>query len=316
MLFLTLLLATGCSDKDSSDADDTAPTGETSDDTGTAAADDTEGPSAPDDTVTPDDTDNTAETGVETGVETGDTATTEPADCTGGSGWAPGDWISDVGEDSSDYLATAYIHVPKDLPPCAPLMVYGHGGDRAGGFIEGVWDDRLDAKLVELADTLGYVLIVPGVQEESATGPHLWGNEAIVLDHMTALVDAAWENADLDRGRTWFVGMSAGCHMSVWLGLYELEPWTAIGSVACGLGSAFDYPTSPPETLLPFYVAHDPEDTVVPYEYSEYLVEKLEENGHAYTFKTTDAPGVSSHAWEEGLTEAMVAWFNENSVSP
>ena len=317
MSLLPLLLALGsftaCGDKDSTDDDTTTDetggtTDVTTDDTGTPPTDDT-GVTTTDDTDTtpPDDTD----TGTAPTDDTG-TTITEPDSCSGGSGWAPGDWISDIGEDSSEYLATAYIHVPEDLPPCAPLVFYGHGGNSAGGFADGTWDDRLNADLVELDDTLGYVLIVPGVQEGSATSPHSWGSEAIVLDHMTDLVDAAWENADLDRDRTWFIGMSAGCHMAVWLGLYELEPWTDIGAVACGLGGYFDYPETAPKKLMPFYVAHDPEDTVVPYSYSEYLVEKLDEHGHDYIFTTTDAPGATSHAWEDGLTESMIEWFSSN----
>jgi hypothetical protein len=286
-------------------------TGETGDPTG-ADGDDTDTgedltpPQETGDTAPPEET---ASDDTSPPEETGDTGPVATPDCSGGSGWATGGWLSDVGESSDKYLATAFVYVPKILPDCAPLLFWGHGGTAAGGYVDGEWADPQGTGLVALADKLGFVLIAPGV----GAGQHYWGDEPVVLDHLQALVEAAWDGADLDRDRTWFIAQSAGCYQSVYMGLYIGEPWTGIGAVACGLGGYYDYPSTPLDERVPFYVAHDPTDTVVPYSRSEYLAEKLEEYGHTYTFDAFEAGG-NGHGWGETLSADMLTWLYKNAT--
>ena len=170
--------------------------------------------------------------------------TEPPMDCSGGSGWPPGGSLVDVGGGS------AYIWVPKSLPPCAPLVFFGHGGSAAGGYVSGEWLGYEGTDLPALADQLGFVLVVPGVEEGPST-THSWSLSSDTIDWLTALVEAAWGGVDLDRDRVSFIGTSAGGHMAVYLGLYVVSPWTGIGSLSAGLGGYFDYPSPPPEPRAP-----------------------------------------------------------------
>ncbi len=234
----------------------------------------------------------------------GDTSTTT-SDCSGGSGWATGGWILE-GVSSAEYTETAFIYVPADLPACAPLVFFGHGGGNAGGYVNGAWMDPLGTGLPELADTWGFAFIAPGVAE-GGSGDHLWGDEPEVLAHMDAMIEGAWGGLDLDRERLWFIGQSAGGHMAVYLGLYLAEPWTGIAVISAGLGGYFDYPEPEPALKVPFFVAHDPNDTVVDYSASEYLAEQLEAHGHAYTFDEWDLGG---HGWNATLSQTILDWLN------
>jgi predicted esterase len=241
-------------------------------------------------------------------TDTGGADTADPGapDCSGGSGWTPGGWLSTEGGGS------AYIYVPKALPACAPLLFFGHGGSQPGSYIAGDWTGYDDAMLEELAESWGYVLIVPGVQE--GNGSHSWSLSASTTTWLEALVESAWAGADLDRGRTWLIGTSAGGHIAGWQGLYELSYWTGIGSFSSGIGSYYDYPEPPPERLLPFYVAHDPEDIIVPYAYSVALAEALEEHGHDYLFEDVDR-GTGGHTgWPEGMVEAALDFLNSHTA--
>jgi predicted esterase len=186
------------------------------------------------------------------------------------------------------------------------------GGSQPGSYIAGDWTGYDDAMLEELAESWGYVLIVPGVQE--GNGSHSWSLSASTTTWLEALVESAWAGADLDRGRTWLIGTSAGGHIAGWQGLYELSYWTGIGSFSSGIGSYYDYPEPPPERLLPFYVAHDPEDIIVPYAYSVALAEALEEHGHDYLFEDVDR-GTGGHTgWPEGMVEAALDFLNSHTA--
>ena len=225
--------------------------------------------------------------------------TEPPMDCSGGSGWPPGGSLVDVGGGS------AYIWVPKSLPPCAPLVFFGHGGSAAGGYVSGEWLGYEGTDLPALADQLGFVLVVPGVEEGPST-THSWSLSSDTIDWLTALVEAAWGGVDLDRDRVSFIGTSAGGHMAVYLGLYVVSPWTGIGSLSAGLGGYFDYPSPPPEPRLPFFVAHDPEDTIVSYAASEYLVEALEDHDHPVVFEDWERGPDGHLGWPEGIMEAAI----------
>ncbi len=228
-----------------------------------------------------------------------DTAEPSLADCSGGSGWSPGAWVTVI-----DGTSTLVV-VPEDLPPCAPLLLHGHGGTAAGGFRDGTWDDSLGTDFQELASTWGFVLMVPGVEEGGGV-THVWnlGDTAT----LAAMVYEAWDKLDMDRNRAWFNGQSAGGHMACYTGLYDPGPMTGISVISAGLGKYFDYPEVEPAVKLPFYLGHDPDDTVVDYAYSENLASELEAHGHEYLFQDWDM-GATGHGWNPDLSEAILSWL-------
>ena len=223
-------------------------------------------------------------------------------DCSGGSGWEPGHGflVSNGG--------SAYFFVPESGTDCSPMVFWGHGGNNAGTANNSIWNDPLHTGLVRLADEQGFVLVVPGV-EEGGDGMHEWGDEPERLNRLDAFVEEAWASADLDRNRTWFIGQSAGGHMSCYLGLYQPDPWDAVAVISAGLGGYFDYPSVEPDPKLPFFVAHDPDDQVVPYSYSEQLVSDLGAHGHHYECQDDCEMGGNGHSWSKGLSHEIVTWF-------
>ncbi len=248
------------------------------------------------DTGTQQETGEPGETG-ETG-ETGDTGP-DNRDCSGGSGWEPGGFTSEV-----DGLSVMVL-VPEDLPACAPVLAFGHGGTSCGRIIQGDWNDPQGTGLEDLAATMGFVLIIPGVRE-GEDYDHTWSTS--MAEPINAHFQQAWEMADIDRNRTWFYGQSAGGHMAVYMGLYA--EGTATGIAVIGAGDAgVSYPSQEPSVKLPFYVGHDPTDSVVPYQYSESLVADLEIHGHEYIFEDWSLGG-SGHGLTPELSAAVVEWLD------
>ena len=183
----------------------------------------------------------------------------------------------------------------EDTPACAPLAVFAHGGNSPGGTGgDGFWlGDPLG--LVQQAGPRGFVVMVPGLEEGDHI-EHTWSLGAVPqLEEAIATVE---ENVDIDTNKILFVGTSAGGHMAAYYGLYEPGRPTHISVLSAGIGGYFDYPDEEPDPKLPFFVGHDPKDTVVPYSYSEDLAADLEAHGHEYVFVDFVAGG----DWHHGAT--------------
>jgi predicted esterase len=233
------------------------------------------------------------------GGDSGDGGTDAYVGCSDGSGWTEGGAIVEVG------TMSAYLYVPADLPACAPLLLFAHGGSNAGSFIDGRWTDFLGTGLVEGADFRGYVLLVPGVGE-SKNEEHQWALS--MTTDLNALVEEAWANLDLDRDQTWMIGQSAGGHMTTWQALTDPAHFSGVGIVSAGIGGYFDYPEVEPDPKLPVFVAHDPDDAVVPYSYSEQLAADLDEHGHQYRFEDWDL-GEGGHGWTPDVGFTIIDWL-------
>ncbi|MCB9742894.1 MAG: hypothetical protein H6741_05280 [Alphaproteobacteria bacterium] len=224
-----------------------------------------------------------------------------PPDCTG---------IQDLG-DGKFFLevegASFWVLVPAEAPDCAPVFLFGHGGSSPGGTDnQGHWRDT-GTGLAALAPTAGFILVVPFLENSPMT-EHAWQeSDAELLDAMVEEVASRW---DIDRNRVLFAGTSAGGHMASYYGLYRPQVPKAIAVLSAGLGGYFDYPETEPEPLLPFYVAHDPDDEIVPYSYSEHLVEQLELHGHEYVFEQLDL-GENGHFANEAAWAGVVGWWME-----
>ncbi len=250
------------------------------------------------DTSAPSDTSEVADT-----AQGADTAAVDPGpDCSGGSGWEEGHAFLEQNG------GPAYAFVPEGGADCAPVVFWGHGGGNAGGANGEIWTDPLRTGLVKLADEHGFVLIVPGVSAKG-DGSHEWSKDFTRLNRLEGFLEQAETGADIDRTRIWFIGQSAGGHMSAYLGLYVTDPWDSVAVISAGIGGYFDYPDPAPARKLPIFVAHDPDDQVVPYSYSEQLVSDLEANGHRYEFQDTWTMGDNGHGWAEGLSDAILDWM-------
>ena len=200
-------------------------------------------------------TDTTRLTDTDTAEDVGGGA----SDCSGGAGLAAGDHF--IEQDG----VPVWVRVPAELPACAPLLLWGHGGQSPGDFLAD-WSDPTGTGLHELARSAGMVFVAPGVVE----GPeqsHSWSYGDDVW--IEALIEALMAELDLDRRRVWWVGNSAGGFLGLWLGLNAPDHFTAMGIISSGgVGTYFDYPSPEPSRKLPFYLAHDPEDQITDYSLS------------------------------------------------
>jgi predicted esterase len=216
-----------------------------------------------------------------------------PSLCSGGSGAPEGGTFYTVGGDSY------WVFVPRDLPDCAPLLLFGHGGNNQGNVMNGMWTDMMQTGLLDEAQARGFVLMVPFLEDVEGPQEHSWqlGLEA----EMQGFITDAGERLDLDLARVRFAGTSAGGHMACYWGLYDPHGVTSVAVLSAGIGSYFDYPEPEPDPKLHFTVIHDPNDHVVPYSRSEQLVADLEAHGHPYVFETPELGG-NGHGWSPEAT--------------
>ena len=278
---LSVCLLLACGDKDGGSADDGGGGG----DGGSGGSGGDDGGSGGDD----------GGSGGDSGGDDGSTDT-----CSGGSGFSEGDFFLDVDGHS------AWVLVVPGTPACAPVLLMGHGGGSPGAYDEGRWMDALNTGFEREAGERGFILVVPFLEDSAEWQEHTWSlSETAVID---GFVEALGAGIDIDTAEVLFVGQSAGGHMAVYQGLYEPGVVTRIAAVSSGIGAYFDYPEPAPELKLPFYVAHDPGDEIVPYSYSEQLAADLEANGHDYVFED-HLMGEGGHRWAPEVTAAILDWW-------
>ena len=240
----------------------------------------------------------TDDTGVDGGTGGDDGGTEDP--CSGGTGLGEGDFFIEA-----DGFSAWVLKVPG-TPACAPVMLFGHGGSNVGAYVENRWLDALNTGLDGRVAERGYILVVPFLEDKAEITEHTWSLEQ--TDVIDAFVDALAEGADIDTSKVLFVGQSAGGHMAVYQGLYQPGRVTHTVAVSSGIGAYFDYPEPEPSLKLPFFVAHDPQDEVVPYAYSEQLAADLDAHGHDYVFNDYTL-GEGGHRWSPELTDALLDWW-------
>lgn len=138
----------------------------------------------------------------------------------------------------------AHVHVPADLPPGAPLVVVLHGCTQsAASYDHGTgWSN--------LADRHGFALLFP--EQVRANNPNLcfnWfvpgdiGREGGEAESIASMVEAVLAEHDLDRGRVFITGLSAGGAMTAVM-LATYPELFAGGAIIGGLpyGCASDIP--------------------------------------------------------------------------
>jgi hypothetical protein len=252
-------------------------------------------PDGPDDTGA-----DTSDTGSNTDTDSGDTDAYVP-DCSAGSGLDDGQF---------EFFAvdgvSAWLFAPPDLPPCANLFVFLHGGNSPGGTNgDGFWND-MGTELPLQAGPNHYALLVPGL-EDAPSSNHPWSYDQV--DTLDGMIDQAHARLDLDRGRALVAGTSAGGVMAGYYGLYQPGKQSHMVVASAGFGGGqYDYPPEEPDPKLPFYVAHDPDDDVAPYYLSEDFVEELLSHGHDVTFEDFEGSG-GGHMWSPTLTQQVLDWW-------
>lgn len=201
---------------------------------------------------------------------------------------------------------STYVHVPAGSGPCAPLVVFLHGTLGAGTWDGTSWVEPRETHLAEAADMLGFVLVVPGVAASGDT--HDWALSDVGAGEVDAAIEGVQVGYSVDAEATFVMGVSKGGLMAAWYGLYHPERARGIGVVSGGY--TFDYPSSEPTPKLPYYVAHDPDDSVSPYEDAVRLSEDLAAHGHVVHFEDW-ALGEDGHGWNPDLPADMFGYFME-----
>jgi len=252
-----------------------------------------DGNTAPDDSTIADSADS---------ADTADSAAEEEGpDCSGGTGGEVGYSFYEV--DGHSY----WLYLPPAAQECAPLLLFGHGGNQNGTVRDGFWQDMMGTLLPYEAEERGFAFMIPFL--EDVDGPQEHGWDLGLVDPMVAMIEDASARFDIDRNQVMFAGTSAGGHMACYWGLYEPRGITAVTVMSAGIGGYFDYPETEPDPKLPFIVGHDEEDEIVPYRYSKKLAKELEAHGHEYVFHTMDL-GPGGHGWtHEASTAVLDSWL-------
>jgi predicted esterase len=156
---------------------------------------------------------------------------------------------------------TARIYLPEE-PAGAGVLYLWHGlGDNVSNF-----SAALQAQT--LAQTYGWIVVVPSMEPAVGLMPALWGFPSLLggipdadlalFDDLAACIDATW---DIDRSRIYTLGFSGGALWSSYLVLHRSEVLAGAVSLSGGVSPAdqdppttFHYET--PLRQLPVLLGH------------------------------------------------------------
>lgn len=221
--------------------------------------------------------------------------------CSNGAGMARGDafFTTDAGD-------SFWVLYPDPVPDCAPVVVWLHGGDNVGGYDAGRYLSPLPTGIDLLTNVFGYALLVPYLEDDRDV-PHAWtGDEAPAMEAMLATLAL---QANIDQDEVMVMGHSAGGFMATRWALERPDRLTRAAVVGAGLCGDVTYPDAPPVPALPFQLAHDPADDVVPFSCSEALRDALDAGGHEVVLDEWEDMG---HGWASGLTDSLlIPWLGE-----
>jgi len=171
-----------------------------------------------------------------------------------------------------DSLERSYLtHIPDNFngTGTVPLVIAIHGG---GG------DGEAMVKLTEggfnkLADEEGFVVIYPDAIEKNwndgrsgeETGYRAHLENIDDVGFISALIDSAIENLNIDRTRVYVTGISNGAMMTLRLGCELSDKIAAIAPVAGNIPENL-YPGCNPDTFISVMLINGVGDPLVPYE--------------------------------------------------
>ena len=171
-----------------------------------------------------------------------------------------------VGESTRTYR----LYVPRALPKNAPLVVVLHGSGESGAQIRmetGYGFDRL-------ADRRGFAVVYPDAasfdwNDCSRVGDFaVHGREVDDVAFLLALVEKLVVERDLDRGRVFATGVSAGGFMSLRLALEAPSRFRAVAAVSANVPAPNNFkcrPTAGASILM----MNGTKDPLVPYDGGE-----------------------------------------------
>ncbi len=192
-------------------------------------------------------------------------------------------------------LGFPYIeYKPEKAEKGLPLIVFLHG---AG--------ERDDGRGLPLAEKHGFhkifgqkdyefVYLIPQIPRGT-----FWGARQETL---TAFIKKAIKKYDIDEKRVYLTGLSMGGIGTWCTALSEPELFSAIVPM-CGIG--YEWMAS---TLnMPIWVFHGDQDTAVPVEHSDKMVEALRKAGKNVRY--TRYEGVGHNCWDYACNEETLEWL-------
>lgn len=165
-----------------------------------------------------------------------------------------------------------YVYVPATLPTGpAPLVVLLHG---AGGTAL-----RIMARLSAIADSVGFVLLVP--DSRGPTWDGIRGEYGPDIAYIDSALKVAFSRASIDPARVIVSGFSDGASYALGLGRINGDLFTRVVAFSPGFVTP-GAPTGKPEV----YITHGNADPILPYEdTSMRIVPALKRAGYAVTLK-------------------------------
>ena len=180
-----------------------------------------------------------------------------------------------------------------------PLVLFLHGIGERGDDLEAVKVHGL-AKVVEQRPDFPFVVVSPQCPDGT-----LWPDHHLGLK---GLVDMIITKYAVDRDRVYLTGLSMGGYGTWSLAMMYPDLFAAIAPI-CGGGN--------PDWVgvlkdVPVWAFHGAEDTVVPLEQSQRMVDALRTDGG--TAKLTVYPGVGHDAWTRTYdNQELYDWLLEHS---
>jgi predicted peptidase len=209
------------------------------------------------------------------------------ADSPDENGAVPGQQVarqSSIETEAGEVTVRYWLYAPKTASPDSskqPLVLFLHGAGERGTDMELVkkWGPP---QQVEGGKQLPFLLISPQCPEDER-----WDVEVLAK-----FVESLSEKLPVDRQRIYVTGLSMGGY-GTWMLLAARPEMFAAGVPICGGGDA---ESADRLTSIPIWAFHGDEDTAVPLQRSQEMVEAIERAGGKRA-KLTVYPGVGHNSW-------------------
>jgi poly(3-hydroxybutyrate) depolymerase len=173
-----------------------------------------------------------------------------------------------VGQGQGQVGSTSYNYY---VPACAverapsPAVYWFHGTNQPASHVVRVWGNVPEQ----------HCFLLFALQSVDPSG---WGlaNGSLDLRNLTALETLTDAQYNIDRARRYLTGVSAGGHLTHWLGLIRTGYYSGLIPCSGSLGAAQkdgNYPPPADARSIPVYIIHGMRDTTVPFSFAEYTAE-------------------------------------------
>lgn len=203
---------------------------------------------------------------------------------------------------TTSFSGSYLIYVPEDYGDeerTWPLMLFLHGGGERGADLELV-KKHGPPKRIEAGESFPFIIVSPQAPENG------WWDSAYLL----ALLDEIMDTYDVDPNRVYLTGLSMGGYGAWDLATRAPERFAAIAPI-CGGG--FRWMACKMKDI-PVWAFHGAQDTVVPIEESEKMVDAINACGGNATL--TVYPDTGHDAWTETYDNPeLYDWFLSHSLN-